>query len=410
VKILWVKAGGLFPPDTGGKIRSYHILKALARRHSVTVFTFYAVIPGDLHAQLESQFARVVCLPLRIRSGRTFRDGLEYLRNFLSGLPYTVSKFCRPEVVAALRKLMTEQKPDVIVCDFVVAANVIPWEAPTPKILFTHNVEALIWKRHFQLAHNPLWKAVCWWEYQVMERFERSCVNRSDHLLTVSEHDRRIFSELKDPSRITVIPTGVDVDYFRPLPDREEANTLVFTGSMDWMPNEDGITFFIKEIWPRIRELIPDVSFAIVGRCPSSRLLELAATQQGIHITGRVDDIRPHTHRSSVYIVPLRIGSGTRLKIFEAMAMGKAVVSTTIGAEGLPVRSGREIVVADRADEFADAVVTLLRDSARRRELGRAARELVEQKYSWDCVVQPFEEVLEKLAGSLRPSGHRAAE
>jgi polysaccharide biosynthesis protein PslH len=410
VKILWVKAGGLFPPDTGGKIRSYHILKALARRHSVTVFTFYAAIPGDLHAQLESQFARVVCLPLKIPSGRTLREGLEYLRNFFSGLPYTVSKFCRPEVAAALRNLMTEQKPDVIVCDFVVAAKVIPWESPTPKILFTHNVEALIWKRHFQLAHNPLWKAVCWWEYRVMQRFERNCANRSDHLLTVSEHDRTFFSELTDPSRITVIPTGVDVDYFRPQPDREEANTLVFTGSMDWMPNEEGIIFFVKEIWPQIRKQIPGVSVSIVGRSPSSRLLELAATQDGVHVTGRVEDIRPYTHRGSVYIVPLRIGSGTRLKIFEAMAMGKAVVSTTIGAEGLPVRSGREIVLADSADEFADAVVALLRDSARRRELGRAARELVEQKYSWDCVVQPFEEVLEKLAGSLRPCGHRAAE
>jgi polysaccharide biosynthesis protein PslH len=398
LKILWVKAGGIYPPNVGGRIRSYHVLKALARRHSITLFTFYAAIKDDLNSAVEQEFARVALMPLRIPAGRTFREALSYARYLFSPLPYQVSKFCKPKVARRILQLVAEDKPDVIVCDFVIAAQSIPWDVPIPKILFTHNVEAAIWKHHYRLADNPFWKVLAWREYQAMDRFERDSLKRADHVLTVSDHDRNIFAKMIDPSRITVIPTGVDLEYFRPLPNAEEPATMVFSGAMDWMPNEDAMVYFIKEILPRIRKQIPSASLCVVGRDPSRGLLELGASQRGIEITGRVDDIRPFVHRGAIYVVPLRIGGGTRLKIFEAMAMGKAVISTTIGAEGLPVRPGQDIVIADDPEEFADMTVRLLKDPIRRAELGRVARELVEQSYSWDAVVQPFETVLKMLA------------
>lgn len=397
MKILWVKAGGLYPPNIGGRIRSYRILKALARRHSITVFTFYAATQDDLHSALEHEFDRVVLMPLAIPAGRTFREALSYARYLSSPLPYTVSKFCKPEVAQQLLRLVGETQPDVIVCDFVIAAQSIPWNLPIPKIVFTHNVEAAIWRHHYKVAGNPFWKLLSWREYRAMERFERACLNRADHVLTVSDHDRDVFSKVIDRSRITVIPTGVDVEYFRPSPDRHQPATLVFSGAMDWMPNEDAMVYFIKRILPRIRRQIPDASLCVVGRHPSRALLQLASSHQGIEITGMVEDIRPFVHRAAVYVVPLRIGGGTRLKIFEAMAMGKAVVSTRIGAEGLPVHPGQDILIADDPEEFADTTIRLLRDPARREELGRTARELVNKTYSWDAAVQPFETVLNML-------------
>jgi polysaccharide biosynthesis protein PslH len=398
LKILWVKAGGIYPPNIGGRIRSYRLLKALARRHSITLFTFYAATKDDLHSALKYEFPRVVLMPLTIPTGRTFREALKYARSLFSPLPYTVSKFCQPEVTRRIRQLIAEDKPDIIVCDFLFAAQSIPWDIPIPKILFTHNVETAIWKHHYKVSRNPFWKAVSWREYQVMDRFERYCINRADHILTVSDRDRESFAKMTDPSRITVIPTGVDLEYFQPSTGQEGPNTLVFSGAMDWMPNEDAIVFFIKEILPRVRKQIPGASLCVVGRDPSRGLFELGASQPGIEITGRVDDIRPFVLRGAVYVVPLRIGGGTRLKIFEAMAMGKAVISTTIGAEGLPVRPGIDIVIADDPQRFADSTIQLLREPIRRAELGRAARELVEQSYSWDEVVRPFETVLEMLA------------
>jgi len=397
LKILWVKAGGLYPPNIGGRIRSYHILKALARRHSITLFTFYAATKDDLHNALEHEFTQVVLMPLTISTGRAFREAVSSARYLFSPLPYTVSKFCRPEVAHRLLQLVQENEPDVIVCDFVIAAQAIPWDTPIPKILFTHNVEAAIWGHHYRVARNPLWKLLSWREYRKMDRFEWDCLKRADHVLTVSDHDRNIFSRLIDPSRITVIPTGVDVEYFRPSPNQDQTTTFVFSGAMDWMPNEDAMVYFIKQILPRIRKQIPNASLCVVGRNPSRALLELAASHQGIEITGIVDDIRPFVHRGAIYVVPLRIGGGTRLKIFEAMAMGKAAVSTTIGAEGLPVHPGEDILIADDPEEFADTTIRLLGDPVRREELGRTARELVSRTYSWDAVVQPFEAVLNLL-------------
>jgi sugar transferase (PEP-CTERM/EpsH1 system associated) len=397
LKILWVKTGGLVPLDTGGKIRSYHILRELSRRHDVTFFTFYPEHPNDIHGELNQILSRVILHPLRLPCPKSIAGLTHYARRVLSLQPYQVGKYCASQVATALGKLLQQETFDLIVCDFLAPAGIIPWHLPCPKILFAHNVEALIWKRHLEVARNPLWKAICWREYQTTVRAERRYLNLADHVLTVSETDRDIFAKLIEPDKITVIPTGVDIDFFRPAKVEEQPNTLVFTGSMDWIPNEDGIFFFVEKIFPRIRSQIPNVSLRVVGRRPSARLLELARTTDGLQVTGEVEDIRPHVLSGTAYVVPLRVGSGTRLKIFEAMAMGKAVVSTSIGAEGLPVHPGRDILIADNPGEFAGAVVGLLQDRARRSEIGRAARELVAREYSWESVGRCFEAVMATL-------------
>ncbi len=398
MKILWVKAGGLVPPDIGGKIRSYCILKELAKTHAVTLFTFYAAHPGDMHSQLDTEFEKVVYLPMHVATNRGLGELTSFVSNVFSPWPHTVSKYCRPEVVASLRELLAEQSYDVIVCDFVVAAGAIPWEVECPKVVFTHNVEALIWRRHFEVSRNPVWRLVSWGEYQKMIRFEKSFLKKSQHVLTVSEADRDFFGRFIDSSKMTIVSTGVDTEYFRPDAGKELSCSLVFTGSMDWMPNEDGVLYFLRLILPLIRWEIPQVRFNIVGRQPSDKLRAAVASDPGVRVTGRVEDIRPYVHEGSVYVVPLRIGSGTRLKIFEAMAMGKAIVSTSLGAEGLPVNDGSDISIADSPEEFARKVVALLRDPEERSRLGLAARQLVEQRYSWSSVAAEFDAVLRRVA------------
>jgi len=388
----------LVPPDIGGKIRSYSILKELAKTHEVTVFNFYAVHNGDVHSGLNGMFERVVNLSLPIATNQGLGELASFAGNIFSSWPHTVSKYCRPEVKARMRELLASQNFDVIICDFVVAAAAIPWEVACPKVIFTHNVEALIWKRHFEVSRNPVWKMASWGEYQKMIRFEKYFLNKSEHVLTVSEADRDFFSDFIDRSKMTVISTGVDTDYFRPDSGKEQPNSLVFTGSMDWMPNEDGVLYFLRSILPLIRREIPEVSFTIVGRKPSEKLRVAAASEPGVHVTGTVDDIRPYVREGLVYVVPLRIGSGTRLKIFEAMAMGKAIVSTTLGAEGLPICDGGDISIADSPEEFSRKVCLLLRDPEERRRLGSAARQLVEQHYSWSSVAAEFDAVLRRVA------------
>jgi sugar transferase (PEP-CTERM/EpsH1 system associated) len=395
MKILWVKAGGLVPPDTGGKIRSYNILRELARQHSVTFFSFYGAHDGDVHPELKNTFDRVVCLPLQLPAPKSLAEMRNYGLGLFSAQPYNITKYCRPEVRRRLRELLDQETYDVILCDFLVAAGVIPWNAPTPKVIFTHNVEAAIWRRHYEVATNPLWKAISWQEWRKMEAAERRYLRLADHVLTVSETDRNAFAAFLDRGKLTVIPTGVDVDYFQPLPAEEISHSLVFTGSMDWLPNEDAIFYFADAILPLIQQQCPDVSLEVVGRSPSRKLQALAERERSIRLTGWVEDIRPFVARGSICIVPLRIGGGTRLKIFEAMAMAKAVVSTTVGAEGLPVRDGENIVLADTPGDFAASVISLLHDSNQRRRLGASARALVQEKYSWRKVTESFAQALQ---------------
>jgi polysaccharide biosynthesis protein PslH len=403
MKILWVKAGGLVPPDTGGKIRSYNILRQLAHKHSVTFFSFYAAHANDQHPELNNIFHKAICLPLDLPEPKSSGELFDYGRYLFSLNSYSVMKYCRPQVRRELHSLLRQEQFDVILCDFLFAAPAIPWDFPCPKVLFTHNVEAMIWKRHYQVARNPFWKALSWREWKTMDRAEQRYLKRADHVLAVSETDRDHFLKYLPPSKLTIVPTGVDVEFFQPLRDREEPDSLVFTGSMDWLPNEDGILYFIEQVLPRIREQIPEVSLQVVGRKPSARLKELAAREKNVRVTGWVEDIRPYLARSAVCIVPLRIGGGTRLKIFEAMAMAKAVVSTTIGAEGLPVRHGESIVLADDPQDFAQQTVELLRSPERRNQIGAAAHKMVTEKYSWAKVADGFAEILERVSGSSKP-------
>lgn len=397
MRILWAKSGTLVPPDSGGTIRSFNLLKELAREHDITLFLFYGEHANDRHGELKKMFANVITVPMQLpKKKRGVAEALAYAGSFFSPWPYSVSKYCRPEATRLLREVVITGDFDVIICDFLFATKAIPWDLPVAKILFTHNVEEMIWRRSFEIARNPLWKVVTWREYRRMATVERRYIALANQVLAVSENDRSYFATYADPEKITVVPTGVDVKYFHPIPLEEKPNRMVFTGSMDWLANEDAIFYLHEAILPKIRRELPEAEAWVVGRSPSQKLRDLGSQGAGIKVTGAVEDIRPYVAESPVYVVPMRIGGGTRIKIFEAMAMGKAVVSTTVGAEGLPVTHGKDIILADAPGEFAAEVTRLLNDNVARQSLGSAARKLVEENYSWAAVVRSFDEVLRK--------------
>jgi glycosyltransferase involved in cell wall biosynthesis len=253
-----------------------------------------------------------------------------------------------------------------------------------------------------------------------MRRFERDTLARFGLVLAVSDADRGTFRRLYGsavPAPVFVVKTGVDTSYFAPTATPPRPRHLVFTGSMDWIPNQDAMVHFVRDVLPLVRREEPAVTLSIVGRAPTPAVQALGR-ETGIEVTGAVDDVRPHVAGAAVYVVPIRIGGGTRLKIFEAMAMGKAVVSTTVGAEGLPVTPGADIVIEDEPDRFAAAVIGLLRNDVRRSGLEQRARGLVVQKYDWAAVGAELERALTTFAGQEahalavapeRPTGTDAA-
>jgi glycosyltransferase involved in cell wall biosynthesis len=392
MRIIWVKVGGLWPLTSGGRLRSFHLVSELSRRHEVIVITTHEIgeDPRLLAAQLPSCEA-VFSVPFVAPKKGSLSFARALISSWLSPLPVDLWKWQVPALRRLLEEFLADGKPDVCVADFLAALPNLPLTGRPPTILFEHNVEHLIWKRLASLEGR-------WWlwgplevEWRKMRRFESRALCGVDLTLAVSGSDSKILSSSAPGARVSAIPTGVDTRYFAPTGTPETPGSLAFLGSMDWFPNEDAVLHFVEMILPRVKSEVPEATLTVVGRNPGVRL-KAAALAAGVRLTGTVDDVRPYVAASSVVVVPLRAGGGTRLKIFEALAMGKAVVSTTVGAEGLPLEPGTHFLQADEPEAFARAVVSLLRDPGRRLDLGNAGRALVEARYSWAQVAQVFED------------------
>jgi glycosyltransferase involved in cell wall biosynthesis len=399
LKILWVKANKILPVHSGGEIRSYQILRRLASHHELFFFSYYDGEPDiEYEEELARQFPGAVCLCTRERGLNSISRGLDYLARLGSPLPYAVGRFQSLQVQERLHTWFREDAFDLAVCDFLDAVVNFPSHFTIPTILFQHNVESEIWRRHAVTERNAAKRFLYRLEFGKMKSYERSVVRKVHHIVAVSEHDRRLMGQWTDPSRISVVPTGVDLQQYGPSPSRGADEPLVlFVGAMDWEPNIDAVEYFCREIWPSIQTKIPQGRFRIVGRNPVRRVQKLASSS--VEVAGPVTSVVDHLRESSVVVVPLRVGGGTRLKIYEAMATGRAVVSTSVGAEGLDVRHGKDIVLADDPAAFAGAVTRLLQDVELRRRYERAAAALA-SKYDWTAIGDQFSRILETVVGT----------
>ncbi len=397
MRILWLKTELLHPVDKGGKIRTYQMLKQLKRDHAVTYLTLDDESDAKARELATEYCHELITVPHHPRQKFTAGFYVELGTNLLSSLPYAITKYRSAAMTRAITDAIRKTEFDLVVCDFLAPAISVPAELFARRnkscrtILFQHNVEAMIWRRHYETQTNPVKRNYLYWQWRKMLAFEKKMCLSFDRVIAVSAADRELMQEEYGVHSIADVPTGVDTDFFRPGGrDPIIANNLVFTGSMDWLPNQDAIQYFTAEIMPLIKKQVPNVTLTVVGRNPYPALVELSKRDPAIVVTGRVDDVRPFMERAAAYVVPLRIGGGTRLKIFEAMAMEKPIVSTTVGAEGLPVNDGREILLADTPQNFANAVINVLTDSQKSRSIASQAAELVREEFGWDRVAAQF--------------------
>lgn len=400
LRVLFVTPSFPDPPDSGGKIRTAKLLQQL-RDHMVIVLV--SPLPPGNHGRA-AQVAQRLCAefhPVPDNSPR--RRGWRFYARVLSRLParYPVAVLndYSSQLAATVRRLLASRPLDLAVCDYLqTSLNLEAVHGRLPTLLFQHNVESVIWKRHASTCAHPLLRSFWRLQSRKMERFEREACRRFDGVVAVSDLDRKTFERF-GARKVFTIPPAVDTDYFRPPEAPPLPDTVVFAGAMDWLPNEDAVLFFAEHVLPLISAQRPAVRFTVAGRNPSTRLLRRLRHCHGVTVIGSVDDIRPHVERQAVYVVPLRIGGGTRIKIFEAMAMAKAIVSTSVGVEGLPVIDRKHLLIADTATDFADAVLALLRDSALRTRLECAGRALVAEGYSWNRAAAAFHAACQAVAG-----------
>jgi len=390
-----------YPPEQGTSLRNFHLLRALAQRHDVTLLSFAESDRAAGTARL-AELARVlppVAVPVRTTGQR--------LRALLTSRAPDMALRLRSEAfAAALAAALRGSSFDAVQVEGIELAWTIPViRAASPAthiVLDCHNAETELQRRARQgdWLRPGRWPAAAYSAAQVgrLARFEGEALRAADAVIAVSEEDRRQLLALADPGRpIAVIPNVIAVDeYHWTGPAPEEARfDLVFTGKMDYRPNVDGVLWFAAEIWPLVRQARPATTWAIVGQRPHARLAALGH-EPGVTLTGRVEQVQPYLAGAGVYVLPLRIGSGTRLKLIESMAAGCAIVSTTIGAEGFALTSGREAILADTPAAFAAAVLALLDDPARRAALGERARGFA-ARYDWLSVIPLLEEVYSGL-------------
>ncbi len=377
--VLWVTYGLPYPPDSGGRMRDFYLVREVSRQARVLLFSLVppggVTEPGELRdfcARIDTWQMPAGCPPLHLL--RRMPAGA--WRNFF------------PEAAARIRTIAIEEHPDVIQIEHSLLAGyfeAVPPELQRRTVLSLHNVGFEQYRRMSGLGCGIGKRAGYLIKSLVMRRTESHYIPRFDCCLAASDRDQDLLEHAVPGVHPIVIENGVDCTALRLLPRAGAA--LLFAGAMDYPPNSDAAVFFCRAILPLVRASLPDVKLLIVGHAPPHQVMALGRGP-GVTVTGRVDDVRPYYAQAAVSIVPLRAGSGTRLKILESMALGRPVVSTSIGCEGLDVEDGRHLLIANTPQRFAECVTRLLIDPALRERIAAEARRLVEQRYDWRAIGQ----------------------
>ncbi len=389
MQILFLASWLPYPPDNGSKIRTYHLLQALRRRHTVDVITF--VNQADIHhipsAAIACGIVQAVEKPVYHPSSRRAMLG------YLSLQPRHVFDTYSPRMQRVVTQFLANRRYDAVVASQADTARYVPRQ-PGAVAIF-EEVETSIIRDGYQQASSLVTRWRRWLTWQKTQRYMRELIGQFDACTVVSDLEKRNLRQVApDYEPVHTIANGVDTDALRPEVAEPEPDTLIYNGALTYSANMDAMRHFLDSIWPHIRAAEPGASLSITGRTDGVPLRDLALDAQ-VHITGYLDDIRPAVARAWACVVPLRIGGGTRLKILEAMALGTPVVSTSKGAEGLDVTDGIDILIADDPHSFARQTVRLLHDVGLRQRLATNARRLVEAKYSWQTIGDQFAALVE---------------
>ena len=394
MKILFLSPTVPFPLTDGGRIRVFNLLKQIAEKSDVTLLALETQ-PTDAEGVTELQQLGIQ-VHLVPNAPTLPRVSFATLANaFRKRQPITVARYDLPVYRQKIRELVATENFDLVHYEMFHTAQ-FRTEVDLPSVLSQQNVDSAIWRRLCGETANPFYKFAYWTQQLAFQRYERVLSPKFDAVTCTSDIDAAVFQRHCAADTIEIIPNGVDVTHYQPDFTSEAPAHLIYIGSMDWYPNEDAVAFFADEVLPSIQDKVPDVQFSIVGGNPSARVQRLAE-RESIVVTGRVPEIKPYFAEATVFVVPLRIGSGTRLKILEALAMGKAIVSTSVGAEGLDLKDGDEILIADEPTAFADAVTRFLTDASLRRTVGENGRARVEQDYDWRSIGEKLHNLYESL-------------
>lgn len=403
MNILFLSQIVPYPPHGGVLQRGYNLIREMSRYNSVDLLAFvHPEVLNSSHAinaakeELKKYCVEVDFFDLWVKKS-ILNKYCGLLISLFSTLPFSVHAYSSKDFRRKIFEWTEEKAFDIVhydtisLCQFDLGAKQIP------KILTHHNIESKLMARRSRFEKRPLVRSYFIKQTEKLKKYEAKESGKHDVNIVMSDTDGEELKKINPEVNLAVVPNGVDTEYFVPGTATGEPS-LIYTGGMNMFANKDAVLYFLKDIWPSIKAKEPMVKFYAIGQDPPAELMEIGKSDHQVIITGYVDDVRPYVADSSVYVVPLRVGGGTRLKVLDAMAMGKAIVSTSIGCEGLKVSDGKNIVISDKPDDFAEKTVTLLKNQDKRTSLGRAARELAISMYSWQKIGRLLQDVYETTA------------
>lgn len=392
-KILFLAHRTPFPPDKGDKIRAFHVLRHLARRHDV----WLGAGVDDARDLRHLPQARAMCREVHLAPLGPLRRGANMLWGAAAGLPLSVARFAHPGLERWVRRVLREVRPDIVFAYSSAQARYVAGRLPpeTRLIVDLVDCDAEKWRAYAGTAGRPM-RWVYGAEFHRLTRFEAGVVEAAEAAVFVSETERDLFARLAPGTRakLHVIANGVDTDYFQAAAPPSGAPVIVFCGRMDYRPNVEGADWFAREVLPRVRAASPRAAFRIVGSAPTGAVLALAALP-GVEVTGAVPDVRPHLAQAAVVVVPLRIARGVQNKLLEGMAAGRPVVATPQALDGIAARPGREVLVAGDAAAFADEVGAVLGGEAPA-DLGARARDFVLRRHRWGAQLEALDRLIDR--------------
>ena len=380
-----------YPPHGGVLQRGFNLLRELGRQANVHLFAY--VHPDELtsraavdesHRVLSGFCAAVEYFPLWPKRSPAHKAAALAM-SALADEPFSVIAHRSAALRRRIAASLTTTAFDLVHVDTLALCPFAPRNSAVPTVLTHHNIESALMERRAQTETGRAAKAYLSRQARKLRAYESQAATAVDLNITVSDNDAEALQALAPGAVTAVVPNGVDTDYFIPDGTPEEP-ALVYAGGMNMFANRDAVLYFLREVWPQVRAAVPGVTFYAVGQDPPPELRAIAAADPQVVVTGKVPDVRPYIRRSAVYVVPLRVGGGTRLKVLDGLSLGKAMVATSIGCEGIAVTPGEHLLIADSPAALADAVVSLLKDAAARQRLGQAARALIERRYAWPVI------------------------
>jgi len=403
VTVLFLSQIVPYPPHGGVLQRGFNLIRELGRHADVHLLAFVHpdVLPTPQTLEESRRVLQQCCrtveyFPLWPKTSAVNRIAALGL-GVCSHQPFSVIAHRSAAFARRVKDIIRDRHIDVLHVDTVALSQFVPPGLALPTVLTHHNIESLLMERRAQVETRTLARWYLNREVRKLRRYEADLSRTFDVNITMSVPDERILQRMVPGVRTAVVPNGVDVDYFAP-DGTEETPSLIYTGGMNMFANRDAVLYFLEHVWPRIAQARPDVRFLAVGQDPPKELRAIATRDPRVTVTGYVNDIRPLVRQAAVYVVPLRVGGGTRLKVLDAMASRKALVSTSIGCEGIDVTPGQHLLVADSPELFTQSTLDLLSSPERRRSLGDAARSRVVERYSWRGVGQQLLRAYEQAA------------